>query len=505
MAVEPAFLDCIAAAIVALAASVAIEAALAPRPALRRGTGAWALHAGSAVLAHAALVLVTGRPWFAASVAAALLLILVQVSNAKQRALREPFVFQDYEYFTDAIRHPRLYIPFLGWPKFLAATAGAVLAIATGLWGEAPPATRLAPSGQAGACALLLALAACLLAVGWRLRPAVTFEPGRDLQAHGLIACLLLYGVADRRLPVASPPPPAAPALARPASTLPHLVAVQSESFFDPRPLHPLIRRDVLAAFDRLKADGYAHGRLAVPAWGANTVRSEFAFLSGLDGATLGVHRFNPYRAVAAGWQPPSLARELRQRGYRTICVHPYPASFYRRDRVYPRLGFDAFLDLGSFAGAPRSGPFVSDAAVAQRIEALLRDAEAPLFVFAITMENHGPLHLERTTQADVEAAYAAPPPPGFDDLTVYLRHLRNADRMIDALRDSLQRAGRPGHLCWFGDHVPIMPQVYATCGAPEGACDYALWTTEATQQARRRDIAIHELARVWPSTSLSA
>jgi phosphoglycerol transferase MdoB-like AlkP superfamily enzyme len=497
MAVEEVFLDCIAAAVCALASSVAIEAALSPRPALRRATAAWALHAGCVLLAHATLVFVTGRPWFAATFTAALLLILVQVNNAKTRALREPFVFQDYEYFTDAIRHPRLYIPFLGWGKFLAAVAGAALAIAIGLWGEAPLAARTAGSARSWAAAMLLAIGVALCAGAWRARPSVSLDPARDLRTHGFVSSILLYAVADRTLPATASDFPA-PAISRPLATLPHLVAVQSESFFDPRPLHPAIRPDVLAAFDRLKADGVAHGKLRVPAWGANTVRTEFAFLSGLPEAALGVHRFNPYRAVAAGWQPPSLARVLKTRGYRTICVHPYPSSFYRRDRVYPRLGFDAFLDLRDFAGAARAGPFVADAAVAARIDALLRDADAPLFIFAITMENHGPLHLERVAEADLEAAYRTPPPQGFEDLTIYLRHLRNADRMIDALRTSLGRACRPGQLCWFGDHVPIMPQVYAACGDPSGDVDYALWRSDGVRPARRQDLTAPELSAAW-------
>ena len=56
------------------------------------------------------------------------LLTLVLVNNAKFTALSESFVFQDYEYFTDAIRHPRLYIPFLGWWKFMAAAFAFVIA-----------------------------------------------------------------------------------------------------------------------------------------------------------------------------------------------------------------------------------------------------------------------------------------------------------------------------------------------------------------------------------------
>ncbi len=70
---------------------------------------------------------------------ALLTLVLVLVNNAKFTALREPFVFQDYEYFTDAIRPPRLYIPFLGWWKFMAAAFAFVIAVVIGFGIEDTP------------------------------------------------------------------------------------------------------------------------------------------------------------------------------------------------------------------------------------------------------------------------------------------------------------------------------------------------------------------------------
>jgi phosphoglycerol transferase MdoB-like AlkP superfamily enzyme len=227
-------------------------------------------------------------------------------------------------------------------------------------------------------------------------------------------------------------------------------------------------------------------------------VRTEFAFLCGIGENELGVHRFNPYRAIAAGWKVLSLASCLKRLGYRTVCIHPFPASFYRRDRVYPRLGFDEFLDIRAFGGAAQFGPYIGDAAVTDRIETALRGACGPTFLFAITMENHGPLHLERVVPPDIGELYARSPPVGCDDLTIYLRHLRNADRMISRLRQMLERCERPASLCWYGDHVPIMPAVYETFGAPQGEVDYVLWDNRRAERAKEREIHAHDLALNW-------
>ncbi|MGH8744195.1 MAG: LTA synthase family protein, partial [Burkholderiales bacterium] len=255
----------------------------------------------------------------------------------------------------------------------------------------------------------------------------------------------------------------------------PHIVVVQSESFFDARRLYPGIHPAVLGQFDDIRKTAAQFGRLEVPAWGANTVRTEFAFLSGLSEHQLGGHRFNPYRTLARQGVP-TIACFLKRIGYRTVCVHPYTASFYRRDKVLPALGFDQFIDIRDFLDAEKCGPFIGDLAVAEKVRLLLGTLSQPTFVFVITMENHGPLHLEQVAPNDVQRFYTAPPPVGFEDLTVYLRHLSNADQMIRMLRERLEQLPTGGWLGWYGDHVPIMSNVYEARDFSDGRTDYFIW-----------------------------
>lgn len=449
-----------------------------------------AVHLGLWLLAQALLTLLLGRPWFAMALALAVLMLIVQVSNAKFHSLREPFVFQDFEYFTDAIRHPRLYIPFLGWWKFAAIAAAVLAALIVGLWLEPAAPGRFALDGQLAAVLPLAGFGLGLLVLcGRGGRPS--YEPGSDMSGAGLLASLWDYARAERQplvLPVTTWAGMAPPA------ERPDFVVVQSESFFDARRLFSGIRPELLAEFDGLRREALAWGPLRVPAWGANTVRSEFAFLSGADEAQLGVHRFNPYRQLLRG-EVATVVTVLKAAGYRTVCVHPYPASFYGRDRIYPHLGFDEFIDIRAFATAERYGPYVADQALAAAVEALLAKATQPLFVFVITMENHGPLHLEHADAGDHPALYRSSPPTGCDDLTVYLRHLRNADRMAGQLRRMLLTHRRPARLCWYGDHVPIMEQVYRRLGEPSGLTDFLIWSNRPGETVDEEMLALHELA----------
>jgi hypothetical protein len=76
----------------------------------------------------------------------------------------------------------------------------------------------------------------------------------------------------------------------------------------------------------------------------------------------------------------------------------------------------------------------------------------------------------------------------------VYLRHLVNADRMIRALRERLERSPRDAWLCWYGDHVPILPAVYDATGYTDGRTDYFIWGKRREPGTSPTEIGIEEL-----------
>lgn len=486
--------------LIGLVLSFAVEALLTPRPVApwKRPMAAVGVHVGVWTLAFALELMLFRRPYFAVANVLAIELLIVLVSNAKYKALKEPFVYPDFEYFLDAIKHPRLYLPFFGVGKAVAAGGGYGLALWAGLALEdsvtagagvwlvsfadlpqehmfdptAPQVPFYAHSLGLGVVGLTVALLA-----GRRLRAC--FDTDADVSRLGQIGAFWAYALAERAsfdgLRINAPFHEDAINGAG-SDLLADLIVIQSESFFDARRAYPLVRPDVLRNFDLLKTESVQHGQLRVAAWGANTVRTEFAFLTGTDAQELGVHRYNPYRRLAT--RPfPTIASYLRREGYRTICIHPYFGSFYRRDSVYPMLGFDEFVDIAAFEATEREGAYVGDRALAEKVISTLKDdSDKPLYVHVITMENHGPLHLEDVSEKDAQSALSGPLPGGCNDLVAYVRHLRNADEMFGKLRDALKQRERPASLCIFGDHVPIMPTVYESLGETDGSTDYLVW-----------------------------
>jgi hypothetical protein len=470
----------------------------------QRSKVALQLHIGTWLISLSLLLLVCQRPWFAVVLVNAGQLLLLLVHHAKQHSLREAFIYQDFDYFTDAIKHPRLYLPFFGIARTIAATLGFIGAVSVGLLLENPLSLSLCLSSVV----ILFALGYGLIRLGLARKPTLSYQPESDCRALGQIAFFWAYWQAEKQ-PCLNLHSPALAAIANNAAqNQPTIIAVQSESFFDARALSPTIKAEVLKNFDAIKQTANWHGTINVPAWGANTVRTEAAFLTGLSPEQLGVHQFNPYRLFVKQ-AVINLVAILKQRGYKTLCIHPYPASFYERDKVFPRLGFDEFIDINAFANTEphntgnENGQFISDLTLTAKIEQYLHNPanNQPLFIFVITMENHGPLHLEQASEND-NSFYSQTPPPQWQDLTVYLKHLQNADAMIAKLQHSLityqQTKAREAVLCWYGDHVPIMPEVYQQLGEPNASSDYFIWQTKPKNIATtEKTIAAHELAEL--------
>lgn len=235
------------------------------------------------------------------------------------------------------------------------------------------------------------------------------------------------------------------------------------------------------------------HGPLTVPCWGANTIRSELAMLTGLGNDDLGLDSFNPYEYFARV-PLPSLASTARSAGYRTICIHPYQPDFYYRDKVMPLLGFDQFIGIEGFAGAARTGPYVSDVAVAERLAAIIADQGPKVLVFAITMQNHGPWDAAH----DAIDPVALPPKWGDVPQKVamgrWLRHLESTDAMIPILRRAI---GEKGWMIFYGDHQPSLAGPFHVAGAIDKRSDYAIWRAGGAA-GDRVDLAAEDIAAAF-------
>jgi hypothetical protein len=490
-----------------LAAGVALVLAawLMPRRVARsRYTSLGALLLDMAPLGLGALLLgfAWGRPLFAGLIILALGAGFTLADYTMRRTLREPTVFSEMSELPQVFTHPHLYLPFAGPALVICGAAAAIaaalalLVIETPLW-TPRPLTGLLTTALIGAVGWLVAREPLLgIAAGVLRRLKPSGEPFADAEAFGPFGMIIVHAViarAERKTrQQALATPPVMRHLNEPAVPV---ILVQCESFFDARRLSPRIPRDLLAGFDACCAEAAQFGRFGVPGWGANTMRTEFAVLTGIPESELGYDRFNPYYALARVPLESQVWR-LRRAGYRTICLHPFDRRFFRRDLAMPALGFERFLARETLGG-PRAPPYCPDPDLAGQILRIL-DAEGPrTFIFAITMGNHGPwLPSGPPINPAVAGIFGTEEVTGGAELLRYLDGLKHSDEMLRVLTDGLERRRSPAVLGFYGDHLPSLTNAFRHFGFDETASDYVI-RPSAAAPPQRRDLQAHELGRL--------
>nr|WP_246522920.1 LTA synthase family protein [Neoroseomonas eburnea] len=418
-----------------------------------------------------ALLAVTERPVLAGGLAAGACVFLAVADRAKRATLDEPLAFTDGGLLWQVPAHPRFYLPFVPRAVLVGGIGAGVLAFVAVLVLE--PAVALGLTGRAALLAAALALAGLVLRPLPLLRgAALARDPARDAARFGPLATFALHArLAGTERPARRAAHPPAPAVLRADEVSPHLVLLQLESFCDPRRFG---LAQAMPCWDALAGMALSHGRLAVPGFGANTMRTEFVVLTGLDDAALGLDRLNPYFRFARA-PVASLAWALGGAGYGTACLHPYDPRFFGRDRVLPALGFRRFEAADAFAGAPRENGLVTDAALGARIAAEIAAAEGPLFLYAITVAAHGPW-------------------PGPDPAAGWAARMAATDAMLGVVADAARACGRPVVLAAFGDHRPSLPAMRRGTDT-----DHLIWRSDVLAGGARQDldaVGLHRAVR---------
>lgn len=334
---------------------------------------------------------------------------------------------------------------------------------------------------------LLLASAVC----GWLILPGgklsdrvydaealgMSYSPLLGELHAGLISSLICASNADRKAMDVVPDPaavarviaaerarfPGSPdSSPRPAVEQPDIVVVQSESFFDPAIMEGVSTAGLLPNLHRAQAD---HGvaTMSVPTFGGGTLRTEFEVLTGLPLDAYPDLQF-PYLQISKS-RISSLATVLGKAGYSTVAIHPNSGAFWNRRAAFKAMGFGAFLTINDFPStAYRDGFYLSDHSMTSQVIDSLDHAKAPVFIFAISIETHGPYRHGFVNDDAQRKALPAPPSwpaKAADELRTYSYHIHHADAELGRLWEYLKQRRRPYILVFYGDHLPGFEFVY--------------------------------------------
>lgn len=242
----------------------------------------------------------------------------------------------------------------------------------------------------------------------------------------------------------------------------PNIIAIMDETFADLSILGNLNLEstdDVMPFVHSLSGqENTVTGQLVVPAFGGGTCNTEYEFLTS-----------NTYSFFKSGSYPmlqyvhdetESIASVLAEQGYTTVGMHPYYGSGWARNRAYPLMGFDTFLDIDDFDDDTTEylRRYVSDNSsfdkVIETYEKNNAECDNPLFMFNVTIQNHcGYDTVYANFPEDVEFE--------FDSLYPYTKQylslIEESDRAIQRLVEYFSQQDEPTIIVYFGDHMPYI------------------------------------------------
>ena len=230
----------------------------------------------------------------------------------------------------------------------------------------------------------------------------------------------------------------------------PNIIVIMDEAFSDPAILGNFtVNQDYMPFVHSLLdgAENTVSGWLNVSVLGGNTANTEFEYLTGNTMAFLPQGSI-PYQQYIKG-EAPSLASHLAGLGYQTVAMHPYNASGWDRDTVYPAMGFSEMYFLPDFDNAAKVRNYVSDQSDFEKIVEIYENkGDNPLFLFNVTMQNHSS-YTESFDNFDPQIEVEG----GSQTLNNYLSLLSLSDAALSELISYFEEQEEDTIIVFFGDH----------------------------------------------------
>ena len=301
----------------------------------------------------------------------------------------------------------------------------------------------------------------------------------------------------------------------------PTIIYVMDESYWDVSELEQYgvtFDTDVSPNLHALQQTS-AYGKVYSPSFGGGTCDVEFEALTGHSVGFL-PSGCKPYQQHVT--RPMfALPSYLKDRGYQTAAVHCYYAKYWSRNTAYPNLGFDDFVSLEDMRGVEKvrgyywKGGLVTDASMGEQIigeyERLKAASDAPVFLHAVTMQNH--TNYNAANYPDDQRVHVTSAPAGLKASTVgaledFATGVRDADALLGQLVSYFSQVDEPVILVFWGDHYNPIDSGYdvytATGYASADSADPRLhqttllmWSNYSSCQVDLGTIAAYEISPV--------
>ena len=287
----------------------------------------------------------------------------------------------------------------------------------------------------------------------------------------------------------------------KPQETVPNVIVIMNESYADLRVYGSLgdIDSELMPFYDSLD-ENCVKGMAYSSVFGGNTANSEYECLTG-DSMILYPQGSVAYSLYLKDYEEiPTIAKLYQNQGYMTYAMHPYRENGWYRDRIYPAMGFDHILFESEYPHKDLIRGFVSDREDYEKlIETYENKTEERMFIFNITMQNHGGYN-DRGWKGDIALEEIDQKSADYnkEELELYLSLMKESDKALEELIEYFDKAEEPVLILLFGDHQPGIEYAYRRGAEAETMQKYAipflLWANYPMESGQMDGISINYL-----------
>ena len=229
-----------------------------------------------------------------------------------------------------------------------------------------------------------------------------------------------------------------------------------SESLANPNRLKEIeLSQNPLSYIDSVKKITTS-GLMISSGLGGGTANMEYMTLTGLP-----VSNFSPTIATPYTQVVPKSNQTLTISNYfkKSTAIHPYRGSFYSREVVYKKFGFQKFMYLGSKYKINHkmkigTNPYLSDETAYQNTLDVINSYKNGQFINLVTMQNHLPYSDYYDNSEDYQVS------GDVDDgekntISNYSAGLSYTDKAVQKFIEQIDQINKAITLVFYGDHLP--------------------------------------------------
>lgn len=233
----------------------------------------------------------------------------------------------------------------------------------------------------------------------------------------------------------------------------PNIIVIMSEALFDFERVDKTIKtnKDYMPYLHNFKnLENTFTGYVTTPIFGGGTCNSEFEFLTNHSMSFLGRWVY-PYQDYIETKQD-TIVRTLKDYGYKNIAVHAFKGESWRRTEVYDLMGFDDFIYQDKFdKNVEKYRGMITDKAMFNKIIEVDESIDDPLFVFGVTMQNHGGYNYGY--KGDIKVL--SDDNYNYSSANEYFSLVKKSDDAFKELIEYYKKSDEDTIILMFGDHSP--------------------------------------------------